>query len=261
MRHLIAAVLLAVAFATVKSSAGVNADEPPAWAYPVNPPGAQPPRDDGSPRHLPGSPAAFTKTELSNLFGVPDWYPDDHPPMPEVVAHGQRPDVLACGFCHLPNGLGRPENAGIAGLPAEYIARQLAAFRTDARHSALMRFPLALMVQTAKAADEPEVERAAAYFAALKPRSWIKVVETETVPRTRVLGWMLVPDGTGVSEPIGSRIIEIPEDVARTELRDSRSGFIAYVPPGSVAKGDALATTGDGRTTACGVCHGSDLRG
>jgi cytochrome c553 len=33
------------------------------------------------------------------------------------------------------------------------------------------------------------------------------------------------------------------------------------VPPGSIARGEALVTTGGGRTTPCVVCHGADLRG
>jgi hypothetical protein len=35
-------------------------------------------------------------------------------------------------------------------------------------------------------------------------------------------------------KPMGQRIIETPENLERTELRDDRSGFIAYVPAGSV---------------------------
>ena len=66
----------------------------------------------------------------------------------------------------------------------------------------------------------------------------------------------------GETEPIGKRIIEMPEDTERTEmLRDPRSGFIAYVPAGSIKKGEALVTTGGGKTTACAVCHGADLKG
>ena len=46
----------------------------------------------------------------------------------------------------------------------------------------------------------------------------------------------------------------------RCAIRDP--GFIAYVPPGSVKKGEALVTTGGGgKTTQCGVCHGADLTG
>jgi cytochrome c553 len=45
-------------------------------------------------------------------------------------------------------------------------------------------------------------------------------------------------------------------------MRDPDSGFIAYVPPGSIARGRALAETGgDGRTIACAACHGPDLKG
>ncbi len=48
----------------------------------------------------------------------------------------------------------------------------------------------------------------------------------------------------------------------RTELRDASSGFVAYVPVGSIAKGEALVKTGGGgRTMACGTCHGADLKG
>jgi cytochrome c553 len=64
-------------------------------------------------------------------------------------------------------------------------------------------------------------------------------------------------------EAIDGRIIEVPENTERTEvMRDPRSGFIAYVPIGSVKKGAVLATTGgSGRTVACGTCHGADLQG
>jgi cytochrome c553 len=58
-------------------------------------------------------------------------------------------------------------------------------------------------------------------------------------------------------EPIGQRIIETPEKTEETEvLRNPRSGFIAYVPPGSIRKGEALARTGQ-----CTLCHGADLEG
>jgi cytochrome c553 len=86
------------------------------------------------------------------------------------------------------------------------------------------------------------------------------VIETDTVPKTHVAGWMLVPSGTGEMEPIGQRIIETPENRELTELRDDRSGFIAYVPVGSIKKGQALVAAGAG-DTSCSSCHGSSLRG
>src|SRR6185436_7325626 len=90
----------------------------------------------------------------------------------------------------------------------------------------------------------------------------IKVVEASVVPKTRIAGGMFLKIEGGETEPIGDRIIEMPEDTERTEiLRDPRSGFVAYVPVGSLKKGEALVTTGGGKTTACGVCHGADLKG
>ena len=73
---------------------------------------------------------------------------------------------------------------------------------------------------------------------------------------------MLVLAASGGTEPIGDRIIELPENLERTELRDSKSGFVAYVPPGSLAKGRELVMTGGGgRTIRCTLCHGPELRG
>jgi len=67
-------------------------------------------------------------------------------------------------------------------------------------------------------------------------------------------------------EPIGERILEVPENTHQTEfLRNPKSGYIAYVPPGSLRKGEALVKNGvtadGGKVTACTVCHGTDLRG
>jgi cytochrome c553 len=129
------------------------------------------------------------------------------------------------------------------------------------RRSAKMRRPPALMVAIAQAINDADLKTAAEYFSALKPRPWIRVVESKTVPETRVRGWIFVRDESGGAEPIGDRIIEVPENEVRAELLDSRSGFVAYVPPGSSAKGEALATTGGGKTISCGICHGADLKG
>lgn len=247
--------------------AGATADGPPSWAFAANPPATQPAApapDDGQPRHVPGSNVALTLAQTKNPYDIPDWHPDDHPPAPDIVTHGRKSGgVLACGYCHLPNGQGRPENAGLAGLPVAYIAQQIADFRGGARRSSVPTLtPPSLMVGIAAAATDDEVRQAAAYFSALRPAKWIRVVETATVPRTRVAGYMLVPNAEGGTEPIGHRIVETPENLARTELRDSGSGFVAYAPPGSIGRGEALATKGGaGRTTPCGVCHGPGLKG
>ena len=107
-------------------------DSFPAWAYPWAPDFKSAP-DDGVPRHVPDSAAAFTITQERDLFFAPDWHPDDHPAMPDVVAHGRRPDVRACGSCHRTEGTGGPENASLAGLPAAYIAQQIADYKSGAR--------------------------------------------------------------------------------------------------------------------------------
>jgi cytochrome c553 len=257
------AVVLTYAFLAV--AAGVPADAAdslPVWAYPVNPPGLKPAPDDGALKHVPSSAAAYTLTQIRDLFSPPDWHPDNHPSMPDVVGRGNKPGQFACGFCHLPNGLGRPENSSLAGLPATYIAQQVADFRSGARKSSEpASLPINLMVAVAKLVSDEDAKVAAEYFASLKPTPWIRVVETESVPKTKVGGWMLVADDSGGTESIGQRIIEMPENLERTELRDSASGFIAYVPVGSLRKGEALITNGAGKTTPCAICHGAELKG
>jgi cytochrome c553 len=244
----------------------------PAWAYPVVPPApgggaAQPSAAAPAPAAdekltVPGSSASFTRAEIRDGFNVADWRPDLHGPMPAIVANGRRPEVRGCAFCHYPNGQGRPENGPVAGLPAAYIIQQMADFKSGARMSSEPRMgPPNAMIALAKAATDEEVRTSAEYFASLRFRPWIRVVEAATVPKSTIVGGMFVPAPGGGTEPIGQRILEMPEDFARTEIRDPGTGFVAYVPPGSMAKGEALVTTGGGKTTACGVCHGETLRG
>jgi cytochrome c553 len=237
-------------------------DAPPAWAYPVNPPGLKLAPDDGIPRHVPDSDAAFTLTQIRDLFFAPDWHPEDHSLMPDSVARGRKPEVLACGSCHRADGSGGPENAKIAGLPAAYIKQQMEDFKSGARKTSVPeRLPPQLMISTAKAINDPEIEAAATYFSALKPRPAITVVEAENVPKTQVTGWHLAVAPDPGTEPIGDRIVEVPENLDYFAARDGRARFIAYVPPGSLQRGQALAASGDGRTVPCGSCHGPDLKG
>jgi cytochrome c553 len=203
----------------------------------------------------------LTVAQTRDAYNPPDWHPYGHPEMPEAVAHGRRPAMRACGFCHLVNGQGRPENASLAGLPAAYITQQMADFKNGDRKSAEPKMgPPNAMIQDAKAATDDEIKAAAAYFSSFPFKQWIRVVEAKDVPKSRIAGSMHVPTNDG-TEPLGSRIIELPEDLARTELRDAMSGFVAYVPPGSIKKGESLVKTGGGKTIACGTCHGSDLKG
>ena len=237
-------------------------DSFPAWAYPWAPDFKAPP-DDGRATHVPDSTASFTVTQERDLFFVPDWHPDDHAPMPDIVARGRRPDVRACGSCHRAEGTGGPENASLAGLSAAYIAEQMADFKSGARKFAgPQEGPVLTMIAIAKAATDAEVRAAADYFSALKPKPVIKVVETDTVPVTQVARFFYTIVANGGTEPIGRRIVEVPQDVLQFEHRDSRSRFTAYVPTGSIARGAALAKTGGlGKTIPCAGCHGPGLNG
>jgi cytochrome c553 len=262
MRAIVATLALGLVLSAAPQMPAHAEDIPPPWAYARNP-DFKPAPDDGVARHVPDSTAAFTVTQAQDSFAALDWHPADHPPLPDIVAHGRKPDVMACGVCHRADGPGGPENAGIAGLPAQYIVQQMADFKSGARTTSVpQRGPPRLMIQTAKAATDAEIEEAAAYFSALTPRAVIKVVESESVPKTRVAGGFLAALPGSEREPIAGRIIEVPEDLEGFEMRDSHSRFIAYVPPGSVEKGRQFVSTGGGGKTAqCTICHGPGLSG
>ena len=235
------------------------------WAFVLNDPvpdNAQAP-DPNEVVTVPGSDVSMRRSDINIDEGPPDWHPDGHPPMPELVARGGGEGVVACGYCHLPNGQGKPENAGLAGQPAQYIVQQMEDYRNGLRKTGEPRMgPPAFMMRIGAAATEEQVRVAADYFSSIDFKPWIRVVETDMVPVTRFAGWIhKVVEGGGM-EPIGIRVVETPEDLHRTELRDDASGFIAYVPRGSKARGADLVNTGDGgRTVACTTCHGIDLRG
>lgn len=244
--------------------AGDMSSAPPAWAYPLNTGGASKPRpDDGVLHTVPDSPVSLPLSAITNRFNAVDWHPDGHPSMPESVAHGRKPDVYACGFCHLPNGQGRSENAALAGLPATYIIEQVEAMaRGDRRSSQPAMLAPALMWPIASHATPEEVASAAAYFAALPYKPWIRVVEGELAPKTEIAGVSaLAPVTPTVMEPIGDRIVEVPENPELTALRDDASGFVAYVPVGSLAKGDEIAHTTLENRISCVTCHGADMKG
>ena len=131
--------------------------------------------------------------------------------------------MFACGFCHRSEGTGGPENASLAGLPAAYIVQQMADYKSGARKTS---------------------------------------VQKRNIDKTFVAGGFLAAFGTGEKEPIGQRIIEVPEDLEQFENRDPRSQFIAYVPVGSLARGAVLVGAGGaGKTLQCAICHGPDLKG
>ncbi len=267
----------------------------PLWAYgfttvrqagedaaPQAPPGRrlrpnEPADEQTRPRTVEGSRAQYSLLDIRDNSNVVDWFPGDHPtPMPEIIKHG--PAALGdrkwgCGSCHLPNGMGRPENAPAGGLPASYILRQLQDFRSGLRRTADPRKPNTnTMIALARGMTDQEMREAADYFTAVPYVGRTRVVESDLVPPTRIVNNLFLPTSAERTEPIAGRIIEVPEDESQTELlRNPHVGFVAYVPPGSLERGKDLVTTGgmtvvgntimQGRTTACLTCHGMDLMG
>jgi cytochrome c553 len=210
---------------------------------------------------VPGSTLRFTLAQVRNTQGPADWFPGDHGEMPPIVKNGRAAaQILACSLCHYPNGKGRPENAAVSGLPVSYFVQTMLDFKNDNRKSSDARKANTnRMIAFAKAMTDEEIRAAATYFGAIKWSQWIKVQEVDVVPKTRIAGGMFIAEAgaNAGTEPIGERIIEVPENTEQTETyRNPRSGFIAYVPKGSLAKGAMLADRGQ-----CALCHGADLRG
>jgi cytochrome c553 len=229
--------------------------ERPDWAFPVTDKIQPPSRaTESEPKPPPGSTKSYTRAQIDDLSNPPDWFPDMHPPMPPVIAHGTK--TFACGSCHLPTGTGHDESAYLAEMPESYFVQQMADFKSGARKG------FGVMPAIAEALSDEEVRSAAAYFASLKARLWVRVVETDTVPKTYVApGNIRLKLPNGGTEPIGSRIVELPEDEEAALNRNPQSGFVAYVPTGSIAMGKDLVSTGGGKTTQCAVCHGETLKG
>jgi cytochrome c553 len=261
-------------FAAMARDAMAADSSRPDWAYAIPVPG-QPalPRihDNDKPYSVPGSKLRFTRNKVQGLSDdgkrrVPaaDWFPGEHPRMPKIVAEGDPArKIVACALCHSSLGRGRPQNAHVAGLPVEYFIGQLHDMRRGLRQSAEPRKKNAReMVDFAKAMTEREIRDAALYYAALPWRNFIRVIETDTVPRMVSADGMWLPLAGNGRENLGNRILETPADVARTDLRDPHSGYIAYVPKGALAKGRQLVITGgNGKTLPCAVCHGPNLNG
>ncbi len=259
------------------------ADVPPMWAYGATeptevrlntmakmPPVVIPPApelDDTKKLSLPGTTAQFTAAQIFNRYAPADWFPGDHPEMPEIVAKGReaatRP-IWACAGCHLPNGRGTPGTANLTGSTFEYLMQQLYDFKNGRRESSDHRkVETQLMVAFAKAMTSEDIEAAARYYASLKPAPWITVVESDTAPKTEVRDGIFVPL-TGKSagtEPLGNRIVEVPSNLEDFEKHNPRAKFTAYVPKGSVERGESLVRTGGGVIVPCVECHGDNLQG
>src|SRR5256885_1820115 len=233
----------------------IAADNPD-WAYPATPKPA--PLDSVVQKQVPGSAKKYTQPRTDAGSNPPTWSPEGQPPMPEIVATGRKP-ARACALCHLPTGDGHPESSSLAGLPAAYLVRQMAEFKNGGRKGVRAN----AMIDIAKAMSDEDVRAASEYFARLKPGVWTRVVETASVPKTYVgSGAMRFASPEAGTGALGNRIIVLPQDAGRAQSRDPHSGFIDYVPVGSIARGKALVTGGaSGQTLSCAICHGAALKG
>lgn len=290
-----APVAAAPSAAPAPSKTPVNYADEPLWAYgvvtvpkatdpadPVPPPGRrlrpnEDPAEQTKLRTVAGSTATYSVMDVRDSGHVIDWFPGDHPPMPEVIKRGpvgMGEVTRGCGSCHLPNGKGRPENAPVAGHTPAYFLRQMQDFRNGLRYSAEPRKSnTPIMITIAASLTDEELLTAMKYFTAIKyDRPWIRVVESPMAPKVKAVNQLFVAVSKDLTEPIAGRIVETPEDEQQSEyVRNPHSGFVAYVPPGSLATGKVLAETGgtridgtqviSGRATACITCHGVDLRG
>jgi cytochrome c553 len=142
--------------------------------------------------------------------------------MPEIVKHGSGKLLPACAMCHLASGLGHPESANLTGLSVSYLVRQLAEFKSGAGKD------YSRMASIAQGLSDDDAQQASESFATLKPEVWTRAVEAAKVPKTFVNdGRMRFPQPSGGAEPLGNRIIILPEGVSRTLSRDPHSGFVA----------------------------------
>jgi cytochrome c553 len=263
IRLLAGAVLGAAALCATPFSRAQTSDPPPAWAFPLNPPDKPPsgPSHPNKQEHVPGSQVTYTERQLDDEFFTADWFPAEHPLMPRIVARGRKP-AMPCGVCHLPTGSGGAAEAALPGLPLSYIIEQVQEFRSGRRAAAqpAMVSPND-MITEAKAVSDADLATAARYFSRLKFTSHFHVVETDRVPKTRVgyISLYVKIPGAG-SEPLGARIVEVPDDARQWELGDAHTDFTAYVPKDSIARGEKLVASGDG-AAPCRSCHGPDLRG
>ena len=231
------------------------------WAYPMQPPDFKPLPPDSLHTAEGADPSmTLTMRQINNGFGPPDWFPKEHAPMPDIVAHGQKPHVPACMLCHLPNGNGHPESASVSGLSVQYIIEQMHAFKNGDREN--IRVPA--MAEMAYSISEKDLREAAKYFAAI-PRSqqkWIRVVETSRAPANHVGGGgARFFDKGGETVAIAPDMIYEVAESEQVELRNDHVGFVDYVPMGSLAKGRTVAMGNKGKMRTCGSCHGDDYRG
>src|SRR5258708_34284809 len=79
---------------TLLPGLAIEADTPD-WAYPGTPKPV--PLDNVVQKQMPGSAKKYTQAQIDDGFNPPDWFPEEHPPMPEIVSAGKKP-ARACAL-------------------------------------------------------------------------------------------------------------------------------------------------------------------
>lgn len=247
--------LLGIAAGVGAQQAAPPAPQPadfPKWAFPGS-----------KTESLDATSQKYAQVQIFDRTRAVDWHPEGHPAMPDAVKGRQA--VYACGFCHLPEGAGRPENAALAGLPEDYLLRQIMELRSGARKPAQPFGPITNMVvsmlQVPDAQFAKDAQETAHYYSTLKYTRHIKLIEAAEVPAHAGNGFVYEFDEKGPKEPLGYRIMEGPESFERFEMRDPKLMLLAYVPAGSATRGAALAKGDGGERPACETCHGAGLKG
>lgn len=249
-------------FAVLAAFLTIAAAPVPQWAFPGFGAGVDASAPEaGHGVRLAGSRVVFQAADFEGMARAIDWFPDAHPPAPDVVMRARGQGGFPCGYCHLVNGTGRPENARLAGLPADYIVEQVKAFAAGARRSASPDYaPTHYMEGVAHALGDADLAAAAAYFSQFEPQTHTRVVESATIPGADMWHFVYRFDDRR-REALGQRIVEGPADLARFELRDPGTPYTAYVPEGAIARGRNIAEHGVAGGPACESCHGTALAG
>ncbi len=143
----------------------------PEWAFNI-PDKVQPSavKPEGIVR-APGSAKEYEWAKVAGNANPPDWFPDEHPPAPRAVTGGAG-IRFACGSCHLMSGQSH-RGGGRHRRHARRIPDP-----ADGYYKAGTRKDDARMGPIAKSKSDEDIRQAAEYFAALKPRVWVKVIET-----------------------------------------------------------------------------------
>jgi cytochrome c553 len=223
----------------------------PTWAFPgpLN-------------KSVPGSKLAYSDVQMWDRTNAVPWFPETHPEMPAAVK-GRLP-LYACGYCHLPEGYGRPENAPLAGLPYEYLRQQSLEMRSGKRKLVDASFGPGINMNLT--INHPllslkDIDETSLYYSKIPFKKFTKVIETDDIPRVTTNSFIYVFDNSGPREPLGERIVEGPDDFHLFEMRDPRTTYTAYVPKGSIARGAELIKGDGAARLPCESCHGVGLKG